>query len=95
MERVNDAVTLDDSAAGDVEAAVSEMSRDNSPFSIGLLIAAAEKERQSLDAIEANLETLRLSLAQRRIVIDQQEEMLRDLAQGLTKTNGRKHQMNS
>jgi len=84
-----EALTLEENAAQEVEAAVSELSRDNSPFSIELLLSATEKERQSLDAIEEELEALRGSLAQRRGAIDQQEEMLRDLAESLVKSNGR------
>ena len=90
MSIANQALTLEENAAGRVEAAVSEMNRDNSPFSIELLLAATEKERQSLDAIEEELEAIRRSLAQRRGAIDQQEEMLRDLAQSLVKSNGRR-----
>jgi len=85
-----EAVTLEENAASNVEAAVSELNRDNSPFSIELLLGAAEKERQSLDAIEEELEALRSSLAQRRSAIDQQDQMLRDLAQSLVKSNGKK-----
>jgi hypothetical protein len=85
-----EALALEESAAGNVEAAVSELSRDNSPFSIELLLAASDKERRSLDAIEDVLEALRASLAQRRSAIDQQEEMLRDLAQSLVHTNGKR-----
>ena len=85
-----EAVTLEENAASNVEAAVSELNRDNSPFSIELLLGATEKERQSLDAIEEDLEALRSSLAQRRSAIDQQDQMLRDLAQSLVKSNGKK-----
>ena len=88
MGITTEALTLEESAADDVEAAVSELNRDNSPFSIELLLAATEKERQSLDAIEEGLEELRNSLAQRRSAIDQQEEMLRDLSQSLHNSNG-------
>jgi hypothetical protein len=83
MGVATEALTLEEDAASDVEAAVSELSRDNSPFSIELLLAATEKERLSLDAIEEELDAVRNSLAQRRAAIDQQEEMLRDLAQYL------------
>lgn len=85
-----EALTLEENAAEEVEAAVSELNRDNSPFSIELLLSATEKERKSLDAIEEELEALRSSLAQRRGAIDQQEEMLRDLAQFLANSNGKK-----
>jgi hypothetical protein len=87
MGTATEAITLEEDAAGDVEAAVSELSRDNSSFSIELLLAATEKERRSLDAIEEELEAVRNSLAQRRTAIDQQEEMLRDLAQSLISSN--------
>jgi hypothetical protein len=86
---VAEALTLEENAAGDVEAAVSELTRDNAPFSIELLLEASEKERQSLDAIEEELEALRKSLAQRRTAIDQQDEMLRDLARSFIRSNGR------
>src|SRR5437867_3571938 len=75
-----DAVTLEADAADGVEAALGETELGRSPFSIGLLLEAVRKERESLDAIEQGMETLRLSLAQRRRAIDQQEEMLRDLS---------------
>ena len=90
MSISTEALTLEENAASDVEAAVSELNRDNSPFSIELLLGATEKERQSLDAIEEDLEALRSSLAQRRSAIDQQDEMLRDLAHSLLKSNGKK-----
>jgi uncharacterized coiled-coil protein SlyX len=71
-----------------VEAALGEANRGSSPFSIGLLLEATQKERESLDAIEESMEALRLSLAQRRRTIDQQEEALRDLSDSLSE--GRK-----
>ena len=82
---ISEAVTLDSEAADEVEAALAESERSSQPFTIGLLLDAAQKERESLDAIEQSLETLRLALAQRRRSIDQQEEILRDLSQALTK----------
>ena len=81
---MNEAAILEADAADEVEAALGEGSGDNSPFSIGLLLEAAQKERDSLDAIEESMETLRLSLAKRRRAIDQQEEILRDLSKFLT-----------
>lgn len=70
-------------AADEIEAAVSEGQRGQVPFSIGLLLDAAEKERESLDEIERSLDSLRQSLDQRRKVIDQQEELLRDLVSSI------------
>ena len=88
---INEATTLEADAAGGVEAAVAESERSDRPFTIGLLLDAAEKERESLDAIEESMEILRLSLAQRRRTIDQQEEILRDLSQALTVERTRKN----
>jgi hypothetical protein len=85
MDSISEAAMLEADAAENVEAALSEWSRGSTPFSIGLLLDAADKERESLDAIEQSIETLRLSLAQRRRAIDQQEEILKDLSQFLTK----------
>jgi|RhiMetdeSRZDD1v2_1073273.scaffolds.fasta_scaffold332921_2 hypothetical protein len=83
-DSIHEAADLEAGAAEQVEAAVAESDRGSSPFSIGLLLDAAQKERESLEAIEESIETLRLSLDQRRRAIDQQEEMLRDLSNSLT-----------
>ena len=48
---INNAADLEAGAADDVEAAVAEWDGAGSPFSIGLLIDAAQKERESLEAI--------------------------------------------
>ena len=82
-EEMNKAARLETVAADQVEAAIGEGQRGSSPFSIGLLLEAAQKERESLDAIEESMEMIRLSLAQRRRAIDQQEEALRDLSESL------------
>ena len=74
-----------------VQAALAERNGGGSPFSIGLLIDAAQKERESLEAIEQSIETLRLSLDQRRRAIDQQEEILRDLSDSLTQERTQKN----
>lgn len=83
-DSINEAATLESGAAEGVEAALAEAERGSTPFSIGLLLDAAQKERESLDAIEESMETLRLSLDQRRRAIDQQEQILRDLSESLT-----------
>ena len=88
---INEAADLEAGAADDVEAAVAETERSGSPFSIGLLLDAAQKERDSLEAIEQSIETLRLSLDQRRRAIDQQEEILRDLSDSLTQERTQKN----
>ena len=80
---MNEAASLEADAAEGIEAAAAESERSDQPFTIGLLLDAAQKERESLDAIEESMETLRLSLDQRRRAIDQQEEILRDLSQAL------------
>jgi hypothetical protein len=91
IHSINEAATLEADAASGVEAAVAESERSDRPFTIGLLLDAAQKERESLDAIEESMEMLRLSLAQRRRTIDQQEEILRDLSQALTRERTRKN----
>jgi len=88
---INEAADLEAGAANDVEAALAETDRSGSPFSIGLLLDAAQKERDSLEAIEQSIETLRLSLDQRRRAIDQQEEILRDLSDSLTQERTQKN----
>jgi hypothetical protein len=88
---INDAAELEAGAADGVEAALAESDRASPPFSIGLLLEAAQKERESLEAIEQSLDTLRLSLDQRRKAIDQQEEILRDLSDSLIQERTQKH----
>ena len=90
-DSLSDAADLEAGAAEQVEAAVAESDRVNSPFSISLLLEASQKERESLDAIEQSLETLRLSLAQRRRAIDQQEEILRHLSDSLIQERTQKN----
>ena len=82
-DSINAAADLEAGAADHVEAASSEKDRGSSPFSVGLLLEATQKERESLEAIEQSIEILRLSLAHRRRAIDQQEEILRDLSDSL------------
>lgn len=91
IDSINEAAILEADAADGVEAALAESERSDRPFTIGLLLDAAQKERESLDAIEQSMETLRLSLAQRRRTIDQQEEILRDLSHALTMERTRKN----
>ena len=88
---IDEAADLEAGAADHVEAALAESDRGSSPFSIGLLLDAAQKERESLEAIEHSIETLRLSLDQRRRAIDQQEEILRDLSDSLIEERTQKN----
>lgn len=81
---INDAMTLRSEAANEGEAGVVEGHRGNAPFTIELLLNATQRERESLEAFEEGINTLLLSLEQRRRVIDQQEEILRDLSQSLS-----------
>ena len=81
---INSAVRLESNAANELEVAVVEGNRGDVPFSIDLLLNATQRERESLDAIEKCIDTLRLSLEQRRRVIDQQDEILRDLSEFLS-----------
>jgi len=90
-DSINEAAKLEAGAAEGVEAALAESDRGSLPFSIGLLLEAAQKERESLEAIEQSLDTLRLSLDQRRKAIDQQEEILRDLSNSLTQERTEKN----
>jgi len=84
-ENVEGAVALEMEAADQVDAAKSEQSRGEPSISVGLLIDAIEKERDSLDLLEQGVETLRQSLEQRRRSLEQQKEILSELAQCLIK----------
>jgi hypothetical protein len=88
-DTINAAVRLESKAANEVEASVVEGNRGDVPFTIELLLNATQHERESLDAIEESISTLRISLEQRRKVIDQQDEILRDLSDSLSTTRRR------
>jgi len=81
---INDAMTSRSAAANKGEAGVVEGHRGNAPFTIELLLNATQRERESLEDFEESINALRLSLEQRRRVIDQQEEILRDLSESLS-----------
>jgi hypothetical protein len=84
-EPVEGAVALQLEAAEEVDAAQSEQSRGAPSVSIGLLLGAIEKERESLDLLEQGVETLRQSLEQRRRSLEQQQEILMKLSNCLIK----------
>jgi hypothetical protein len=79
-ENLDGAVALELEAAEQVDAAQSEQSRGAPSISLGLLMAAIEKERDSLDLLEQGVETLRQSLEHRRRSLEQQQEILTALA---------------
>lgn len=82
-ESVEGAVALQAEAAQEVEAAVAERERGESSVSIGLLLEAIAKERESLDMFDAGVESFRQALNQRRKALDQQQEILSQLADSL------------
>jgi len=84
-ETVDEALALEFEASEGIEAAHSEHSRGEAAVSVGLLLDAIEKERDSLDLLEQGVDTLRQSLEQRRRAIDQQLDILNDLSTCLSK----------
>lgn len=84
-EPVEGAVALQLEAAEEVDAARSEQSRGAPSVSIGLLLDAIDKERESLDLLEQGVETLRQALERRRRSLEQQQEILTDLSNCLIK----------
>ena len=85
VENVESAVALEIEVSDQVDAAKSEQSRGEGSLSVGLLMDAIEKERDSLDLLEQGVETLRQSLEQRRRSLEQQQEILTELADCLIK----------
>jgi hypothetical protein len=84
-ETVGEAFALEFEAVEGIEAALSEHSRGEAELSVGLLLEAIEKERESLYLLEQGVDTLRQSMEQRRRAIDQQLEILNDLSACLSK----------
>jgi len=80
-ESVEDAVALGSQANEEVEAAVSEKDRGGPAVSLGLLLDALEKERDSLDLMEQGVETLRQALEQRRRSLELQQQVLLELSE--------------
>lgn len=80
-EAVDEAVQLGTEATEEVEAAVSEKNRGAPGVSVGLLLDAIEKERDSLELMERGIETLRESIEQRRRALELQQQVLLELSE--------------
>ena len=80
-EAVDEAVALGTESAEEVEAAVTEKDRGGPGVSVGLLLDAIEKERDSLDLMERGVETLREALEQRRRSLELQQQVLLELSE--------------
>ena len=81
-EAIDEAVQLQTEATEEVEAAVSEKDRGGPSVSVGLLLDAIEKERDSLELMEQGIETLREAIEQRRRSLELQQQVLLDLSEG-------------
>lgn len=80
-ETVEEAVALGSESAEGVEAALSEKDRGGPAVSIGLLLDAIEKERDSLELMERGVETLRDAIEQRRHSLELQQQVLLELSE--------------
>ena len=89
-ESVEDAVALGSESAEGVEAAMSEKDRGGPAVSIGLLLDAIEKERNSLELMEQGVDTLRDAIDQRRHSLELQQQVLLELSEtSMSETEGR------
>ena len=79
-EAVDEAAALVAESADEVEAAMTEKDRGGPTISVGLLLDAIEKERDSLDLMEQGVETLREALEQRRRSLELQQQVLQQLS---------------
>lgn len=80
-ESVKEAVALGSESAGEVEAAMTENDRGGPAVSVGLLLDAIEKERDSLELMEEGVETLRDAIEQRRRSLELQQQVLLKLSE--------------
>jgi hypothetical protein len=80
-ESVGEAVALGSESAEEVEAAMSEKDRGGPAVSLGLLLDAIEKERESLEMMEQGVETLRDGIEPRRRSMDLQQQVLLELSE--------------
>ena len=80
-ESVGEAVALGSESAEEVEAAMTEKDRGGPGVSLGLLLDAIEKERDSLELMEQGVETLREGIEQRRRSLELQQQVLLELSE--------------
>ena len=80
-ESLDDAVALGSEAAEEVQAALSEKDRGGPGVSLGLLLSAIEKERDSLDLMDQGIETLRQAVEDRRRSLELQQQVLLELSE--------------
>ena len=79
-ESLEDVVALESESAEEVQAAISEKDRGGPGVSIGLLMSAIEKERDSLELMEQAVETFRHALEERRHSLELQQQVLLELS---------------
>lgn len=82
-EAVDEAAALSSESAEEVQAAASEKDRGGPGVSLGLLLDAIEKERNSLDLMEQGVETVREAIEQRRRSLELQQQVLLELSEGM------------
>ena len=80
-ESVDEAIALGSESAEEVQAALSEKDRGGPGVSLGLLLSAIEKERDSLDLMEQGIETLRQAVDDRRRSLELQQQVLLELSE--------------
>lgn len=80
-ESLDEAVALGSEAAEEVEAALSEKDRGGPGVSLGLLLSAIDKERDSLDLMDQGIETLRQAVEDRRRSLELQQQVLLELSE--------------
>ena len=83
MASTTDSISIELRADEDI----STCNGEGVPFSIGLLLDATEKEGKNLSLIEDCMRDLESALRQRRRSINEQRELLRDLAKSLNTNN--------
>ncbi|HET9526520.1 MAG TPA: hypothetical protein VFO99_10150 [Pyrinomonadaceae bacterium] len=81
-------MALGSEATEEVEAAMSERERGGPAVSIGLLLDAIKKERESLELMEQGVDTLRDALEQRRRSLELQQQVLLELSEGCKERTG-------
>ena len=79
-ESLEDVVALESESTDEVQAAISEKDRGGPGVSVGLLLGAIEKERDSLDLMEQAVETFRQALEERRHSLELQQQVLLELS---------------